>query len=263
MLAYELNYEDVQQWLNEYKNTNDIQAKKQLKNLITVTCLSLVKKIAHGLARRSTDPVEDIIQVGSVGLIKAIDLYKPEMNASFKSYATYLITGEIKHYIRDKVAMIKPSREIQELAFRINTLTKQLTDILGEEPTNEQLADALSIPIKKVKEVIEVDRRKTISLDQCINESDENGMTFSDKLAEENYQDSINLQEDKIMLKSALETLSPLHKQIIEMSYYEDMTQKAIGDELNLSQIQVSRALKKALNELFRKITENKNNLEV
>ena len=261
--AYELNFEDVQQWLLEYKTTSNLQTKNQLKNLIVVTCLSLVKRIAKGLGRRSTDPVEDIIQVGSLGLIKAIDFYKPEMHTNFKSYATYFITGEIKHYIRDKVAMIKPSREMQELAYRIATLTKQLTEALGEEPTNEQLAQALELPIKKVQEVIEVDRRKTISLDQFINDSDENGMTYSDKLAEENYQDSLNLQEDKIMLKAALESLPMLQRQVIEMSYFEDMTQKSIGEKLNMSQIQVSRTIKKALDELFTNITKNKRSSEV
>ena len=258
MSTYDLNFEDVQQWLLEYKNTQNEQTKKQLKKLIVVTCLTLVKKIAKGLARRSTDPVEDIIQVGSLGLIKAIDFYKPEMNSNFKSYATYLITGEIKHYIRDKVAMIKPSREIQELAYRISSLTKQLTDALGQEPTNEQLAAALEIPIKKVQEVIDVDRRKTISLDQAVNSSDDNGITFNDQLAEESYQDTVNLQEDKIMLKTALEMLPPLNKQIIELSYFEDMTQKAIADKLNLSQIQVSRIIKKSLNDLFYNITREK-----
>ena len=111
-------FEDVADWLLEYRSATDLKIKKKLKELIVLTCMSIVKKIAHSLARRSTDPVEDIIQVGSLGLIKAVDLYNPEISKNFKSYATYLLTGEIRHYLRDKASMIKAPREIQELACR-------------------------------------------------------------------------------------------------------------------------------------------------
>ncbi len=264
MTTYEVNYEEVHQWLLEYKNTGNERTKKQLQNFIVIACLPMVKKIALGLARRSTDPVEDIVQVGSVGLIKAVSLFKPELSTSFKSYATYLITGEIKHYIRDKVSMIKPSREIQELAYRINLLTKKLSDDLGEDPTDEQLAAEMELSVQKIHEVIEGDRRKrTVSLDQIVNENDESAMTLSDRLADESYQNHLNLREDKIMLMDAITELDPLHREIIEMTFYQDMTQKAIGDKLNISQIQVSRHLKKALNNLFQIITNKQVNSEV
>ena len=77
-----------------------------------------LSKIFHGLARRSTDPIEDLVQVGSMGLLKAIDQYDTSVGASFKTYATYLITGEIRHYLRDKINMIRAPRELQELSFQ-------------------------------------------------------------------------------------------------------------------------------------------------
>jgi len=255
--AYETNYDEVKQWLFEYKNTNNEHTKKQLRNLIVIACLPLAKKIAKGLARRSTDPVEDIIQVGSVGLMKAISFYKPEFNKSFKSYATYLITGEIKHYIRDKVNMIKPSREIQELAYRIKQLTAQLTEQLGEEPTDEQLALEMSIPVQKLHDAIEGDRRKrTISLDELVIDSDDNTLLISDRLADENYQNFLNLREDTIMLKDAIKELEPLQRKVIEMTFFQDMTQKTISEKLKMSQVHVSRYRKKALDSLFKIITD-------
>lgn len=256
MSNFAQNSEDVQQWIHEYKNTDDANLKNKLRNFIVIAYLPLVKNIARGLARRSTDPIEDIIQVGSVGLMKAIDFFKPEINTNFKSYATYLITGEIKHYIRDKVSMIKPSREIQELAYRISVVTKDLTAKLGTEPTDVELAEALSMPVQKVQQIIEGDRRKfTISLDQIMHDSDDNTITLNDTLADETYQYSIKSYEDKMLLQEALSQLDKKQRDVIEMSFFQDMTQKTIGEKLNISQIQVSRIQKKALNKMFKIIS--------
>ena len=123
-----INFEQVTQWLEEYQKIDSQKQKDQLQNLIAITCMPLVKKVARTLARRSTDPVEDIIQVGSLGLIKAIRLYNPEISRNFKSYATYLITGEIRHYLRDKASMIKAPRAIQELAYRVHKMTLELIE---------------------------------------------------------------------------------------------------------------------------------------
>ncbi len=265
MSVYEIvNYEEVYDWLLECHKASDVHTKNQLKKLIIVACLPLVRKIAKGLARRSTDPIEDIIQVGNIGLIKAVSFYNPELSQNFKSYATYLITGEIKHYVRDKIAMIKPPRQIQELAYRINSLTKELTEQLGVTPTDEQLAQKMSVPVNKIHEVIEEDRRKfTISLDQVVNDGDDGAITLNDKIADENYQNSVNLQEDKIILKNAIKKLQPIYREVIEMSFFEDMTQKSIGEKLNISQIQVSRYIKKALEDLHNLMTQKLPDIEV
>ena len=127
-----LSIDEVNNWLDEYKHTTDEKTKKRLKELVVLACMPIVKKVARSLARRSTDPVEDITQVGSLGLIKAVDLYNPEISKNFKSYATYLITGEIRHYLRDRITIIRAPREIKELSFRIHKLTTELTEKLEE-----------------------------------------------------------------------------------------------------------------------------------
>lgn len=251
------NFAQINEWLATYKYSDDKKLKKQLQNLIVVASMPFVKRIACGLARRSTDPVDDLIQVGSVGLIKAIDLYNPELGTKFKTYATYLITGEIRHYLRDKASMIKAPREIQELAFRINCVIKQLTEE-GQEPTSEQIAEVMSLPVNKVNDIIEVDRRKsTISLDQTLTYEDEDTMSLADKIPSGDYQEFLNSYEEKIMLANAISQLKPKLKEVIELSYYEDLNQRQIAEALKISQMQVSRRLKQALEDMYKIITKN------
>ncbi|OGH96935.1 MAG: hypothetical protein A2104_08260 [Candidatus Melainabacteria bacterium GWF2_32_7] len=251
--------EEINSWLQEYKKAENNIIKSQLRNLIVLAYLPFVKKIAYGLARRSSDPTEDLIQVGSVGLLKAIEQYDTNLGASFKTYATYLITGEIRHYLRDKGNMIRAPRELQELSFRINQLIQELTVNLGRLPSDFEIAEALEIPINKVCEVTEVDRRKQmISLDQVVSGSSESEQTFADRLIDDKYQDFLMAQEDRIMLGEAVESLSDPLKEVIKLSFFEDLSQNDIAKKLNISQMQVSRRLKKAISELFGIITRNK-----
>lgn len=252
----------INEWLIEYKNTSDDKKKKQLQNLIVIATMPFVRKIACSLARRSTDPVDDLIQVGSLGLIKAIEFFNPTINTKFKTYASYLITGEIRHYLRDKASMIKAPREIQELAFRINSVIKQLSEDGIDNPTNEQIAEAMSLPVKKINDVIEVDRRKsTISLDQTISNNEDDCFSLADKIPAGDYQEFLNAYEEKIMLAHAIEELPQNLREVVELNYYEDLNQREIAEILNISQMQVSRRLKRALSEIYDIITE-KNNYE-
>ena len=251
-------FAQINEWLLAYKQTDNGKQKKQLQNLIVVATMPLVKKIACSLARRSTDPVDDLIQVGSLGLIKAIEFYNPEISTKFKTYASYLITGEIRHYLRDKASMIKAPREIQELAFRINNYIKQLIETSGDEPTTEEVAKAMDVSVQKVNIAIEVDRRKsTISLDQTIGSADDDNMSLADKIPAGDYQEFLNSYEEKIMLSKAIEKLQPELKSVIELNYYEDLNQRQIAEKLNISQMQVSRRLKKALAAMYEIITNS------
>ncbi len=251
------NIEEVDTWLYEYKQTKDEITKKRLKNLIVLAYMPLVKKVARGFARRSTDPLEDITQVGSLGLIKAIDFFKPDAGANFKTYATYLITGEIRHYLRDKTTIIRAPREIKELSYRVHKLTTELTNKLGYQPTDEQIAEALQMPAKKIEEVIELERRTTtVSIDQ-ITSFDENGQTpLMDKIADEKNLELANTFENKMILDDAIKNLSLEDQKIVTMNFFEGLNQREISEKLNISQMQVSRKLKKALGKLFELITK-------
>jgi len=252
-----INYDEIGEWLNLYKTTKDEKQKKHLQNVIVLAAMPLVKKISRGLARRNTDPVEDIIQVGSVGLVKAIQLYNPKVSKNFKTYATYLITGEIRHYLRDKVSMIKAPREIYELAYRVNKLMQELKDADGNEPSESILAEELGTSVGKIKEVIDVERRKqTISLDQVITTGNDESLSLFDKIADDNHYNLETFQEDKILIKDAIQKLDEKLQKVVIMNYFEDLSQTQIANRLGISQMQVSRRLKKALSMLLNILSE-------
>ena len=252
MADYTVNYEEIAEYLKLYKSSEDEKEKKHLQNIIALAAMPLVKKIGRGLARRNTDPVEDIIQVGSVGLVKAIQLYNPKVSENFKTYATYLITGEIRHYLRDKVSMIKAPREIYELAYRVNKVMQKLKDEQGNEPSESIIAEELGTSVGKVKEVIDVERRKqTISLDQIISTGNDESLSLFDKIADDNHYNLESFHEDKILLNDAIKKLDVKLQEVVVLNYFEDMSQTQIALKLGISQMQVSRRLKKALQNLL------------
>ncbi len=251
-----LPLEEVNDWLDEYRTTTDEKTKKRLKELVVLACMPIVKKVARSLARRSTDPVEDITQVGSLGLIKAIDLYNPTISRNFKSYATYLITGEIRHYLRDRTTIIRAPREIKELSFRVHKLTLELTEKLGRTPTDKDIAEALQLPQEKVEECNNLDRRTTtISIDQILG-SDDNSISLVEKIEDESQKEAFNSYENRMILDDAIKKLDPIEQQLIVLNYYEGLNQREISEKLNISQMQVSRKIKKAIQKLFEIISK-------
>jgi len=246
----DLGSPEVLELVNQYIECKSDKQKMVLKQKIAATCLPTVKKIARSLARRNTDPIEDLIQVGCVGLLKAIDHYNLKHKTSFRTYANYFITGEIRHYLRDKVSMVRAPRELQELAFRINQIIEQLIKELGRTPTEFEISERLSLPVSKVNEVVQVERRKNhVSLDNNLIFFN-NDSTLVDFLVDDKYQDNLTEREEKVMLLEAIDMLEPVYKEVIRMSFFQDMNQKQIAQETGVSQMQVSRRIKKALDNL-------------
>lgn len=249
--------DQIHVWLQVYAETRDPSA----RDSVIQAALPLVKRIAYGLARRSTDPVEDLIQVGSIGLIKAVDQFKPDAGAKFQTYATHLITGEIRHYLRDKTAMIRAPRELQELSFRINRLVQNLTLRLGREPSDVEIANELQIPVARVNEAYEVDRRRTmISLDQALTSEAGGEQSLVDTLVDGKYQSYQIAKEDRFMLAEAIKQLRDGLREVVELTFYEDLSQTEVARRLGISQMQVSRRLRAATNELYKIITQSKKN---
>ena len=257
IVTQEKQYEELDSLLISFKNTTEEKKKRMLHLKIVEEAMDLVKKIANTIALQSGISNEDLIQVGSLGLIKAIDFYRLDMNTKFRTYATYFIKGEIKHYLRDKASLIKAPRELQELMFKINNARKKLSENGIEDPTNEQIADYLSLPVSKINEVTEIERCKsTLSLDQSLMQDDED-ISLLDKIPANDYQEFLNSYENKIMLASTIQKLPPELREIIELSYYQDLNQREISERMNMTQMQVSRRLKKALSKMYEIIKNN------
>lgn len=228
-------------------------AKDELRNELVAHCMPFVQKLARGLARRATDPVDDLVQVGYMGLMKAIDKFNPLAGSSFKTYATYLITGEIRHYLRDKTSIIKAPRQMYELYYRINQIVHRLTEELGRTPTDVEIAEELECPIHRVQDASIVDRRRTmVSLDQFITGDGQNGEAmYIERLVDTKYFEFLQNQEDRMLLEQAMGHLKDDLRLVVHLTYYEDMSQVEIARRLGISQMQVSRRLRKALDILY------------
>lgn len=234
-----------------YKECKEDKKRLMLYLNIVEQAMSYVKKIANSIASKSGVSNEDLIQVGSLGLIKAIQSYNISHNTKFKTYATYFIKGEIKHYLRDKAGIIKAPRELQELVSKISGTIEMFNQKGVENPSSEDIAEVLGIDVEKIENVLNIEKYKTvISLDQYL-KGDEEDFSLMDKIPSGDYQELMNSYENKIMLADAVKKLPDELKQIIELCYYYDLSQREISEKLHLSQMQVSRRLKKALNMLY------------
>lgn len=223
-------------------------ARESIRKEIVERVMPYVKRIAHGLARRSTDPVEDLIQVGNIGLIKAVDKFNPLVGSSFKTYATYFITGEIRHYLRDKTSMIKAPRQMYELYYRINQVVQKLTEQLERTPTDMEIAEELACSTKEVSQAQDIERRRMpVSLDQFIVGESGQETVYLEKLVDDRNVTASENHENRMLLEKAMANLKPELSDVVRMTYYEDMSQTQIAEQLGISQMQVSRRLRKAL----------------
>ena len=244
---------DLDEYIVLYKQCRDERKKHLIHLKIVEVAMEYVKKIASGVAMQSGIPSEDLVQVGSIGLIKAIELFDPSKSAKFKTYGGYLIRGEIKHYLRDKASMIRAPRELQELVSKIGTAVKDLKEQGINDPSEELIAERTGLDLQKVHEVLGLELSiSTLSLDQAISSSvDDDEVMLVDKIPAGDYQELMNSYEDKIMIAEAIKKLPAELREIIELSYYHDMNQREISEKIKISQMQVSRRIKKALHRLY------------
>ena len=250
-------YELVGEWLRNYRSTDSQNEKAKFKALIVSRMLPIVRRIARAIARRSYDPIDDLIQAGSIGLLKAIDSFTPEINDNFKYYAGSLIIGEMKHYIRDKMNTIKVPRHIQELSFRINSFISTLSADELNALTNEYVADALNVSKKDVDFAMQADRRKTtVSLDEMY-KADSNNLGYEEVIAGENYKEKSELEDARLIIELVIVRLPKEFRKLVELYYYQDLSQKEIAERTDLSQMQVSRKLKKAFELLHEMIADS------
>ena len=250
-------YELISEWLHDYRCAANSHDKAKAKALVVSRMLPIVKRIARTIARRSYDPIDDLIQAGSVGLLKAIDSFSPEINDNFKYYAGSLIIGEMKHYIRDKMNTIKVPRHIQELSFRINSFISTLTADELNDLTNEYVAEALNVSTKDVDFAMQADRRKTtVSLEE-VYKTDSNNMGYEEVIASENYKQKADLEDARLIIELVIVRLPKEYRKMVELYYYNDLSQKEIADKMEMSPMQVSRKLKKAFELLHEMIADS------
>lgn len=193
---------------------------------------------------------EDLFQIGSIGLLKAIDHFNLEFEVKFSTYAVPMISGEIKRFLRDD-GMLKVSRSLKELAYKAHNIKEKMQEELMREPTLEELADRLEVDKEEL--VLALDAGNEVeSLYKPICQKDGNEMFLLEKLEEKSDQEEKVV--NRILLQDLLESLDKEARQLIYLRYFSNKTQAEIGKELGISQVQVSRLEKKILKGLREKL---------
>jgi RNA polymerase sigma-B factor len=209
--------------------------------------LSLVEHCARRFRNRG-EPFEDLVQVGTIGLIKAVDRFETDRGVEFSTYATPTVIGEIKRHFRDKGWAIRVPRRLQELRMQIGSATGELTQKLGRSPTPRELAETIGCTVEEIVEGIESSHAyATLSLDA----SDDNDDGPPAMLATLGVEDAnIEHVEVRESLKPLLEGLGEREKRILLLRFFKNMTQSQIAEEIGVSQMHVSRLLTRTLGQL-------------
>ncbi|MFR1379489.1 MAG: RNA polymerase sporulation sigma factor SigF [Clostridium neonatale] len=240
------NYDHNPELLNLAKN-GDSEAMNKLIEMNLPLVMSISKKFLN----RGYE-YEDIFQIGSIGLVKAINNFNTDYNVKFSTYAVPMIIGEIKRFLRDD-GMIKVSRNVKSLARKISIYREQLSKTLQRSPTIEELAEYAGVDKEEIVFAIESANSLQYLYD-TIHQDDGAPVLLIDKLSEETKSDD-NLIE-RIALKEALRSLDEKARQIIMLRYFKDKTQVQVAKMLGISQVQVSRIEKKVLAQMKKRLEE-------
>ena len=222
---------------------------ERLREELAVAHLNLARFLAAKFSNRG-EPLDDLVQVGTVGLLKAIDRFDLDRGVEFTTYATPTIVGEIKRYFRDKGWAVKVPRRLQELNLAVNRAGDKLAIELGRSPTVAELALHLSAGEEEILEAQELGQAyNLLSLDSEVSgEGDRKTQTLSDTVGVSDA--GLNLLEDRANLERAFTVLNGRERVIIYLRFYESVSQTEIARRLNVSQMHVSRLQAKALDKL-------------
>ena len=216
----------------------DKKAREELveKNIGLIWC---VVKRFYG---RGAEP-EDLFQIGSIGLLKAIDKFDLSYDVQFSTYAVPMISGEIRRFLRDD-GMIKVSRSLKKLSYKCGKKKEELTERMGREPTMEELATSLGTEKEELVQAMEA-ATEVESIYRPIHQEGDSQLSILDRLEEKSRPEEHLL--NRMMLSQILDGLDKEERQLIYLRYFQEKTQAAVGEILGISQVQVSRMEKKIL----------------
>ncbi len=229
--------------IKEYKNTNSKKIKDQIIHGNFKLVLSVVNKF-----QKRTDNLDDLFQIGVIGLIKAIDNFSLEHEVRFSTYAVPMIEGEIRRYLRDN-SFLRISRQIKDLSYQVLKEKEHIVNEYGHIPSLEELSKKFSVDKKKIIEALDANMPLS-SLNDTLRGEDDEALTLMDIIPETDNSDEKILL--RISLHQGLEKLPEIERKIIKMRYYEDKSQVEIASLFDISQAQVSRLEKSAI-EFLRK----------
>ena len=248
----ELKRESVQ-LLRDYEQTRSADIRNQLVTLN----MGLVRKEAHFWSNQCTESYDDLLQVGSMGLIRAIERFELSKGNAFSSFAVPYIRGEIQHYLRDKGVLVRMPRRWLALQQQAMGFTQEWRAKHNRQPTDAEVAAALEVSVVEWQEIkLAWANRSPLSLDTPV--QDEDGSTsLGDMVPDLQYRSFQLAQEDQMRLQEALVQLEQRTHQVLEFVFLYDLTQKEVAERLDISVVTVSRCVKKGLASLKRLMVGN------
>ena len=218
------------------------QGDKAARDTLFEENIGLIWSVVKRFRNRGVD-MDDLFQIGCIGLLKAVDHFNLDFEVRFSTYAVPMIAGEIKRFLRDD-GMIRVSRSLKEVSYKAYAVRERLEKELRREPTVEEIAAAAGVSAEELVMATEA-AAEVGSLQQVIYQGDGMDISLQDKLTEkENAQERVL---DRLLLEEILQYLEPEERRLIYMRYFQDMTQSQIAKKLGVSQVQVSRMEKKIL----------------
>ncbi|CAD5936555.1 RNA polymerase sigma-B factor [Planktothrix tepida] len=224
---------------------------KDVRNRIVQLNIGLVRKEVHHWVNQCTESYEDLLQVGCIGLIRAIERFDLSKGHAFSSFAIPYIRGEIQHYLRDKSPSVRVPRQWLTLQRQSLKVIQQLHLELKRPPTDAEVAEVLGISVEEWNEVKLANRnRSLLSLDAPIQDEEEGTTCLGELVPDSRYRSFQLAQEDQIRLQQALAKLEDGTRKVLEFVFLYDLTQKETAERLGISSVTVSRRVKKGLSSL-------------
>ncbi|NCB93292.1 MAG: SigB/SigF/SigG family RNA polymerase sigma factor [Clostridia bacterium] len=222
---------------------------KEARDTLIAENIGLVWSIVKRFQNRGVE-MEDLFQIGSIGLIKAVDKFNLDYEVQFSTYAVPMISGEIKRFLRDD-GILKVSRSLKEIALKAYGAREELEKQKGREPSVDEIACALQIPVEELVLALE-SGTKVESLHQVIFQGDGGDVLLMDKLEEKENQNEKMV--NKIFLEEMLGKLGGEDRELIYKRYFQDKSQAVIAEEMGISQVQVSRLEKRIIKKIREKM---------
>ena len=242
--------------LRRYHEEGDLSAREQLIEQY----MSLVRSLARRYSYRG-EQLEDLVQIGAIGLIKAIDRFDLERGVELTTYATPNIIGEIKRHFRDRGWAVRVPRGLQELNVQLSKLVEQLTVQLSRSPTIPELAKAAGVEEEEVLEALESGRAySSLSLSQGSGGGDDDDdLDPLESLGTEEHQYEVS--EDRAVLAPGFAVLDDRERTILHLRFFEGLTQSQIAQQVGISQMHVSRLIRRSLEKIRETIAEDEESL--
>ena len=236
--------EDDRELLRRWRDDHDEQARLELVE----RTLPLARTLARRYANKG-EALDDLEQVAALGLVKAIDRFDLSRDVRFTTFAVPTIAGEIKRHFRDRGWMIRVPRDVQELSARLSIVRDRLTRETGRSPTVEQLSKGAHAGVEQVLEALAAaDAYRTLSLDEPLGE----GLEALDAIGGDDL--GFERVEQRHLLRSGLTHLPAREREILHLRFYEGLTQREIADRVGVSQMHVSRLIRRSIESLRKRL---------